>query len=1094
MAHDLAPLIPAKTNAPFPSGGDTCPYTVPPVEHGALRLNAYENCRSCAQRATSGHETCKSFSLDIPVGYGNPIPETNRPPNQQWIRYAQLILREFTYWAGGGFLWDSWGTLFNAFDYWTGAFVPNFAEGRFWDVLSASGSTVRIDTSTGTDPRAAFNGAPVQIGDKCRFSGVNCATDKTFPTIIDMTGDVDLEPGGSRPSYLDLTFNISVGDAISTSNTGDQGDLTASVTIVREMLYEDWRNIRPYEKREFFYGVPTIKTIRSADFPTGKNFVLKNASGEDAAVAAPLTFKGVDTFAVEKLVSGSWVDIPNAGGIAGASILDAMSSVERDRHNKTTHTVNIRFREEVTGLTESDFIATNCSVQASSLSTSDDISYTLVLVSSSAGDQILELPKGAAKYTTTPVAKDVSYIRYEKKYVTTGPTPEFTVNSGATASGPIFTPYRVNCSVAFPDPLNTDVNLPLRTIDPSDFTTANCEIENWAGRGGLFTFDLVPTGFDAGPVSVSLAANSVFDEAGNGNAAATLSFTSAVPDEADGVGYYPAVIPSLTSTQAQPWLTGTTFTVNCQFEVGLDDVGDPLDYPTGFTIGDVSAINATVSNFQSLGSGAYSWLLTVGEAGGPSAPTPRPGKANTASDDGSVTCYVEAGVCSNSVNSNIASNVIVREYVTKRHEATLFFIDPADSVTNDKIVRCRLETTRPVGYNIAAAFSSTNAIVEDVSGAWDRFTFSLIPVATGTASTYLPQDSLTDLAGLGNIESNTLATDATLVVTTLQVSRLAVTGVADDFAHASSVSTLYLGSTVQGVPGYDDLISDAEAIRVLYCWEAAPDDYQSRPVIVHSAICRHSLCDVSGTWGDRTNHASSVMPKSSFYCALANRSTAAGGPPSGIANYNSRCYQLNTCSDFDPVPREWFSISTEETLFLHRQLWMGNPGGLIQIVPGDSSPRNSLHTRFNHPSIWSSFTPEPLQRPPQMYAFFLLKALSHGCGRFGYEDSGDFIQGLMHDAADSSATLDGMTYPDEGVLPLLISGMDAKHNITDNALLTDTTDETSEFRRMPCHHYLSFDREPQIMPIHWLTIFQNAFPNTEQGLRRWSRLAGGATT
>jgi hypothetical protein len=153
-----------------------------------------------------------------------------------------------------------------------------------------------------------------------------------------------------------------------------------------------------------------------------------------------------------------------------------------------------------------------------------------------------------------------------------------------------------------------------------DITAGNGTVSNFAGSGASYSFDLTPTA--DGSVTADIAASVAQDAAGNNNTAATQfshTYDTVAPDV------------SMSSTASDP--TNAVIPVTVTFTESV----------TGFTAGDITAGNGTVSNFA--GSGAsYSFDLT------PSA-------------DGTVTADIAASVAQDLAgNDNTAATQFSRTY------------------------------------------------------------------------------------------------------------------------------------------------------------------------------------------------------------------------------------------------------------------------------------------------------------------------------------------------------------------------------------------------------------------------------------------------
>lgn len=267
----------------------------------------------------------------------------------------------------------------------------------------------------------------------------------------------------------------------------------------------------------------------------------------------------------------------------------------------------------------------------------------------------------------------------------------------------------------------------------------------------------------------------------------------------------------------------------------------------------------------------------------------------------------------------------------------------------------------------------------------------------------------------------------------------------------AGVSTLYLGDSVNGVSGQGALYDPDNdvAVRVTFYWRTDADDYANEPIIVQSERCQHCRIDSGAFWatpGGESTHIDylpAALPTSA-YCAKFNDGA-------NTDDFNSRCYQCNTCPHFAPLGESNFLTPVRmQAAFV--QLWYGVSQGREQQTPGVASLLNFYIRRLGTPGILSLVSPRSYLEYPNNYTptTELFGAANHGY----LTDDGYFRQGAAHclyamDSDDSSA--DDYTSPQtppsgNGVFAERVTDWLAK-NSTLKLTADDTDDLDKEIRR-----------------------------------------------
>ncbi len=261
-----------------------------------------------------------------------------------------------------------------------------------------------------------------------------------------------------------------------------------------------------------------------------------------------------------------------------------------------------------------------------------------------------------------------------------------------------------------PIPISVTFSEPVTGFIATDVVPGNATVENFAGSGADYTFNLVPSG--EGAVSADIAADVATDAAGNLNSAAT-QFSRV----------YDSVAPTVTLSSAAGNPVNGAFSVS----VVLSSI------TTEFTSGDLVLTNATASAFTGSGT-SYSFTLT------PSA-------------DGTTSVSVADGAFTDAAgNANTASNTLSRTADLTR--PTVSMSSTAANPTNVSPIPVTVAFSESVIGFTAGDVVAGNASVTNFTGSGDSYSFSLVPTAGGSVTANIAADVSTDAAG----NTNTAAT------------------------------------------------------------------------------------------------------------------------------------------------------------------------------------------------------------------------------------------------------------------------------------------------------------------------------------------------
>ncbi|MCM2372822.1 Ig-like domain-containing protein, partial [Aporhodopirellula aestuarii] len=252
---------------------------------------------------------------------------------------------------------------------------------------------------------------------------------------------------------------------------------------------------------------------------------------------------------------------------------------------------------------------------------------------------------------------------------------------------------------------------------------------------GRYAFTV--TGSSDGQVSVLIAGGVVQDAAGNRNAASGT------------------LVRTIDRVAPRPTITANTSALSNKnvFDVSVN-FGETV---SGFTLSDVVAVGATLTNLQPLGDGLYRMTATAGE-GNVSLNIP----ASAATDDANnaslaatpLTLTVDSVGVTPTLSSTVAGLSNSASFVVA--------IDFAEAVTGFALA----DLTVLNG-------TASNLITNDA--ATGKYTVTIAPIVDGSVTVLLPANAVTDAAGNGNLAATPLVrsidrTVPTVVLTTDQPS------------------------------------------------------------------------------------------------------------------------------------------------------------------------------------------------------------------------------------------------------------------------------------------------------------------------------------
>lgn len=345
-------------------------------------------------------------------------------------------------------------------------------------------------------------------------------------------------------------------------------------------------------KTDFDGDVEFMRTFGGAGIDAADEIVLDENDGALVLGSFRQTADFDPTDGVANRTSAGNIDVYVARYTRAPEVA-SVTAVTASPTNAASVVFTVVFDESVTGVDISDFSVATTGLAAGSVTnvTGSGTTYTVTITLSS-GDGTVALDI---------VDDDSIENALNQPLGGTGG-----INGSFDAAADIdldWTDPTVVMNSAAADPTNASpiavtviFNEPVTGFTAGDIGAVNGTVNNFAGSGANYTFDLVPAG--NGLVTATIAANVATDAVGNGNAAAadfTRTFSSVQPTV------------SMTSPAGNPTnITPIAVTVTFSETV------------TGFAAGDIAAANGAVSGFT--GSGAdYAFVLTPAGQGAVSA-------------------------------------------------------------------------------------------------------------------------------------------------------------------------------------------------------------------------------------------------------------------------------------------------------------------------------------------------------------------------------------------------------------------------------------------------------------------------------------------
>ncbi|MBI5093396.1 MAG: hypothetical protein HZB26_13270, partial [Candidatus Hydrogenedentes bacterium] len=367
----------------------------------------------------------------------------------------------------------------------------------------------------------------------------------------------------------------------------------------------------------------------------------------------------------------------------------SMSSVASSPTNASPIPVTVTFSESVTGFTAADISASNATVSGFSGSGS---SYSFNLTPTGQGLVTADIAAGMCMDVAGN--GNTAAAQFSRTYDSLAPTVSM---SSATAS----------TTNSNPIPVTVTFSESVMGFASGDITSINATVSGFSGSGSSYSFNLTPTG--QGVVTANIAAGVCVDAAGNSNTAAAQFSRS-----------YDSAAPTVTMASGTPSITNSNpIPVTVSFSESV----------TGFTSGDISASNATVTGFAGSGS-SYSFSLTP-------------------SGQGAVTANIAGGVCVDPAgNGNTAAAQFSRTFDSV--VPTVSMSSATSSPTNTSPIPVTVTFSESVTGFTSGDINTSNATVTGFTGSGSSYSFNLTPSGQGVVTADIGGGLSIDAAGNGN--------------------------------------------------------------------------------------------------------------------------------------------------------------------------------------------------------------------------------------------------------------------------------------------------------------------------------------------------------
>jgi predicted lipase len=383
------------------------------------------------------------------------------------------------------------------------------------------------------------------------------------------------------------------------------------------------------------------------------------------------------------------------------------------------------FSETVSGVDTGDFdLTASGGLSGATVTNVSSITSSIytVTVNTGTGDGTLRLDvKGSATIQDALGNPFVGPYQGGETYTIEKTAPTVTISSLA--------PNPTNVS---PIPVTVQFSEAVINFVAGDITAGNGSISNFvAVDDDTYTFNLIPSG--QGLVTANIAANAASDAAGNGNTAATQFSRT-----------YDSIVPTVTMSSAALDPTHTSpIPITVQFSEAV----------INFTVGDVSPVIGSVSNFVAVDGDTYTFDLIP-------------------SGQGLVTANIAAGAATDAAgNGNTAATQFSRTYDSVVPTVTISSLAP--NPTKISPIPVTVQFSEAVSNFVEGDITIGNGSVSNfVAVDGDTYTFNLIPSGQGLVTANIAGGAATDAAGNGNTVAAQFSRTYDTVAPTVTISSL----------------------------------------------------------------------------------------------------------------------------------------------------------------------------------------------------------------------------------------------------------------------------------------------------------------------------------
>ncbi len=457
------------------------------------------------------------------------------------------------------------------------------------------------------------------------------------------------------------------------------------------------------------------------------------------------------------------------------------------------------FAVDVTGFDASDIQVSNGTKGAFAGSGN---TYTMAVTPSANGAVSVSVPAGAA----TSLGFGVTTPSATATVTSDTSNPTGTLSPSGTTTNSSLVPYTLTLSEAYNGLLQGNI------------AVTNGSISGFSGSGTQYNFNVVP---NDGIVTVIVAANTLFDSAGNGNLTISSSIT-------------------VDRTRPNPTVTNANAKVNTSPFAAVIDFGEPI---VGLTAADFTYGNGTVGTISGNGN-IYQVQIT------PTA-------------EGPVTLAL-----TDSSYQDVAGNQGRPASASFEYDVTRpnIIIQGNGIFTNASPIVATILFSEPVIGFTASDINVTNSTKGTFSGSGSSYSIQLIPTANGEVVISIPDGAAADTSGnLTTAQSSTITFDT--VTPTLAITPNGTTQAGTPVTATFTFSEPVVGFTANDLQVTNGSIGVMSGSGSVYTAPITPSSDGIVTLAVSASACAdragNPIDNTNVTWtSDRTGPALVITPRS----------------------------------------------------------------------------------------------------------------------------------------------------------------------------------------------------------------------------------------